>query len=303
MVMRATRNWLVVVLVMMFGGSFASAGISINNLIVSMLDPSIDSVILEEDDDATYIIDRNGNGILDVGDDFGGMIVVQSLRRAFPPGATVPIGVTTPYNELTGEYLLRVTSVVGGPGAWQFTFGPNPAFESLYGAGAVMRLFDDPAQDVNFNAAGGNAGAIATATNGTLWALLGIDVSTPAVTFWQIQSKFNNITTMINQPTQGVGSAFANGAFSLNILPVGAEVEQLAIVTNYLGSDLTGTYALFGMDSNPLTPGLQRALTNFDLVSDADMSTIIAPEGFIPEPGTLSLLAAAGILAMRRKRA
>ena len=221
-----------------------------------------------------------------------GMIDIQAIKRAFPPGSTVPIGGVSGNDELTGEYLIRATgkTAVGG-GAYLSTFG------AIWSGGAMIRLYQDAANDVDFNAAGGNTAAIATATNGVLWAELGD--TAPGVTFWTVTFATDVITSLIDAPAEGVALLpIGTGDFALNLIPQGALAEVLPILPGSYGTDFSGTVTYYGMDALPGTPGLQRALDNFDIVSDADISFIL-----VPEPASASLLAAAGMLLARRRRA
>src|SRR5262245_33117314 len=95
------------------------------------------------DEDREYLIDRNfpasPKGQLDVGDSLRATFNMNTLNSG---GAN--LGGATPNNEWTGiaQAIIKAKVPLGG-GFFQFTLAPDPAFEAIYGKGALIVFFED----------------------------------------------------------------------------------------------------------------------------------------------------------------
>jgi hypothetical protein len=121
--------------------------------VISLVDNGVNTI---SDENREYLIDNDfadplgtGFGIvgqIDVGDSFRGAINFNTLNSV---GAN--LGGLTGNNELTGVFQAMVSAITIIPVGLSFItiidFVPDPAFEAIYGTGAVLALFDDPAND------------------------------------------------------------------------------------------------------------------------------------------------------------
>lgn len=248
--------------------------------------------LLFSDNSAEYLIDRNGNGLLDVGDSLRGILSIDNVTGS---GPQIAIGTGTIYNELTGIFQVEVTSKVVNGSRFDFTFGFDASFNQ--GAGVVGVLFDDAAQDfARSNCGGVNdfAACEATATGGSLWATLGIG----ADGFWSASNAVDN-------PSLGGGRPLATplGSFSMGLDFItnntGFDWNQVACAdtTNLTlhSVDVCGQGGLLATGRN-LNGG---ANTPYDIFDNVDFTM-----NRVPEPGSLALVAAAilGFGAVRRSK-
>lgn len=157
-----------------FGVSLALALMSGSASALSLYEYSY----MEDDNIDTMSFDANGNGKLDAGDrltallDFGK--IIEQTSTGAPTGNSY---VLDPSKELTGISEVEVASVTAlGFGSFYIAFKPYAAFEAMYGAGAMVALFEDaPGSDLNVATDCLSVAACsADATDGALWAVLGL---------------------------------------------------------------------------------------------------------------------------------
>jgi hypothetical protein len=163
-------------LVLAMGTAMALTGVGSASALTLYGDPSFTGF---EDDNIDYFsLDNNQNGILDVGDqltavlDFGRIYELDSNET--------PTGATYDPAEFTGYSVIEVTGKTAlGGGVFRINFGPAASFEAIYGTGAMVAFFEDPANNIGGGAgipAGCTsvAGCLASAIDGTLWATFGL---------------------------------------------------------------------------------------------------------------------------------
>jgi hypothetical protein len=198
------------------------------------------------DENREYLIDNVATipGQIDIGDSIRGMVSINTINDV-----SANIGGATGNDELTGVFQQIVTNKVNlGGGIVQFTFGPDPAFEAVHGAGAIIALYTDPSNNVagDFTDAGApSAGPddgtaartvppssadvssglyvteeafIATATDGALWAVLGF-AGLAGEGFSGLSTGGDNILTAF---TFTSGTSFVSNNLGLNLLSIGA---------------------------------------------------------------------------------
>lgn len=267
----------------------AAQAASVNELILQ----EGPGIVLLEDDDATYAIDRNQNGFLDVGDSLRGMIRIQRIEET-------NIGQNTGQPELTAVYQVRVTEKIRSGDQFAFTFGADEDFGEFSAdredyadvySNPLVAIYEDQSPDVTLTNAATPEDAIATATNGSLWAVLTLDGDG---TFWRTTADTDDLSLAASAPAEGqpatgaLGSPFAEGAFALNrIVGAGLSDSLIFLPLPESGTDFSGTFALYGQQ--PL----------FGISSDADIRINVIP---LPAAvwGGMTLLA--GVVAYRRRR-
>jgi len=244
------------------------------------------------DNSAEYLIDRNGNGLLDVGDSLRGMFSIDNITG--PSGVQVQIGGVTQYDELTGLFQTVVLSktATSNPNLFNYTFG----FDSSFGQGANVLgvLYDDPANNFARIGCTSIANCEATAIGGSVWATVGFGASG----FWSAANAAEN---------PGLGAILPYST------PLGTYGMGLDFITNNSGFQWnkvscvdTTTFALYSVDvcaqGGILATGrLTSAATNtpYDVFDNVDFTM-----NRVPEPGSMALvgLALLGLAAVRRNR-
>jgi hypothetical protein len=290
---------------------------SINSVILSQL-VTTPQVLLLEDNDRSYVVfdaleapPAGGPaiiaGTLSVGDKLRGIIEIQKV------GAT-NIGKLTGNSELTAVFDIVVTGKFqpGGPGT-QFTwlFGPDPLFGTYAGdspaltaavgagnpGGAMVAFFEDT-PDVVFDSgvagsgapAVGNETLISTASDGSLWALLGSGLWATSSQAVIIPGGLHSDALFLpagaeSTPAEGetgllgpfiYTGPFSTGQFILPVIPVGAVGESVLAG----GMPVSSTFSLFGKDADASTLGVlpgEFAFNNFNFSSDADVRIFAVP--------------------------
>lgn len=241
-----------------------------------------------EDDNMEYVVDAQGNiktsGSLAVGDTLWAVVkfnqILNTDNSTFSTFPGAPSG-----RELTGLSALTIVDITGGVA----TFGPNAAFASTYGPGALAALFTQNPGDFTLGCAS-VATCTTAATNGTPWMTVGL---ADADDFW-IAGGANpfSITTDLSVVAITNGAtkvAVANYALSVLTNNTGYTFkDQNSPLSTLLGLGGDGKAQIVG--SGDVLGG--DGLTNgFIARSDFDFSFSV------PLPGTAALLGL-GMLGM-----
>jgi hypothetical protein len=128
--------------------------------------------------DFENLVDNDHNGVISPGDELRGIFTIQNSQNSSASQIRTPSGF-----ELTGAFDALVSRVAptGGSDAL-FEFVPTSgagSFAATYGAGAMIAVFNDTSPD--FTAAGTVASTTASATDGSLYLVLGAN---PANGVW-----------------------------------------------------------------------------------------------------------------------
>jgi hypothetical protein len=146
-------------------GLALAMGSNVSNAAITLF-----SNTLVEDDDLDWLsLDANGDGKLDLGDRLEAILDFGQIA-SIPPGSAYDPSELTGYTEIE---VIGKTLLFGS--TFKIDFGPSAAFTAIYGAGAMIALFDDPADNLNLVASCLDvAGCKTDATNGNPWAVLGL---------------------------------------------------------------------------------------------------------------------------------
>jgi hypothetical protein len=221
--------------------------------------------------------DVNGNGVVDAGDFFDGIILVTSITNA---SGTVDLSSQLATRELTGHF--RFTVIGGSSLAGHFEFGLTAAdFFQLYVGTGPTKNWDPTAAD-----------AVARATDGDLWAAV-----LPGVFFESVNDRLPNGATLnrawMNLTTNNTGYDFTPEPFP-----------------TLLGLDPTHTYLGEMKGDNVVQAFFENSVAGPSTVPGFTFSIFgsVFVEANIPEPSTLALtglglLSLLGYAWRRQKRA
>lgn len=254
--------------------------------------------VLFSDNSAETWLDNNGNGVLDEGDALRGIFKIDNITGS--SGVQVAIGAGSSYNELTGIFQTIVTGrtfLFSTPAGnfYNYSFGVDPLFD-VGNTGVVGRLYEDAGNNFARIGCGTLANCEATATDGSLWAELGLGAGPNG--FWSAANANENpgigSFLPLNSPlgTFGMGLDFItnNSGFMWN------KVACLDTTTGVVGFvDVCGQGGILA-SGNGLPGGVNSPYGIFDNV---DFTA-----NRVPEPGSLALIALGllGVGAVSRKR-
>lgn len=259
-------------------------------------------------------VDTNGNSELDVGDTLRGIFDIGTIEDQTGGGGTNNLAANGV--ELSALFEIEVATRVFSNGidataGYDFTFVPHAAFEGVYGAGAMIALFEDVGSEFNRNI---NTGAIAAdiaamellVTNGSLVMTWGIPAAASpdfdADNFWGAFGAPADPSAALGVP---LGTEIGEFNLGLSILPGSlfySHVLQIAggcaVLPGGCGGD--GLVDVNGSGGIKGTLGPFGRVSSYDVFNNVDFTLVP-----IPEPTTFGLmglgLAGLGFVARRRR--
>lgn len=277
---------------------------------------------LASDNLAEYVIDANGTPTLvDTNDVFRGLFTIETIEDlSGGTGGSNDIGGTSGVNEFTGIFEIEViSSIINPDGSANITYGPTAAFQSIYGPGAMVALYEDATPDFSRTLSGGTlddgdpglTGAdigigpfaeeealLSTASDGILRMVLGYagdgDEIWATVTNPGVGNDIS-IARLINPPSSGGTnyiqlSILAETFVSTEFGQVGAGIAGFGPGDGLI--DINGEASLLGI-----------AGTNTPFDAFGDVNFTFRPE-IVPEPTTMLLLGSGlvGLGAVGRRK-
>ena len=254
----------------------------------------LDTLNQLSDNSAEFLnLNPGGGTILDVGDTLRGIFDVETVEDiGGGGGGTNSIG-SGAVNELTGlfETEVKTKTSIGG-GLFNFTFGPTAAFEAIFGVGALVAWFEDPAQD--FNRVTSIAAGEASATGGTHVATTGFGLD--ADEFWSASGAPDDVSL-----AGGVPAPFNAGSFAIQMSVLSGTL--FASIDQVTGINAGGDGEIDIIASGSIL-GIGGVSTGFDVFDNVDF--VFQPASPVAEPATIGLLGAGliglGATALRRRR-
>jgi len=219
------------------------------------------------------------NTTVDVGDRLTGILELQTTEQS---GVTRNLGGSSGNSEFSGIFditvLAKIAPVLPG-GTYTFIFGPSASFQSTYGAGAMVALFEDTTPDFQRETGGAVttvSDAVTLASNGTLVATLGFN---SASNFWVASSITDDISVIGSTPAPGNGGSFNSG---LNFLTVAAGFQFDPVACR---NAINGTIVQVGTCGSGSLLGTGGVNTPFDSFDDVNFVV-----NRVAEPATLALI-------------
>lgn len=249
-----------------------------------------------EDDNIDYLsFDADGDGSLDVGDRLTALVDFNKLAEFTSTGA--PTGNFQDLNEFTGITEIEVTSLTatGNPNQFRIEFGPSASFEATYGTGAMLALYNDVGGNLNVSTnCLSVAGCQAEATDGSLWAVFGLD-SDVDTEWFAIGNP--NVGAL---DTAAATTKVAAANFALNVIANYTTYDFLNVACDPLaGLACAGDKLVALSGSADIIGGA--GLDENHLRSDSDILVRVSP---VPEPGSVALLGLGltGLALARRRK-
>jgi hypothetical protein len=229
------------------------------------------------DNSAENLIKGTGNSgtILEIGDVLHGIFFIQDIS-----GTSIQSG--SPYDELSGVFEAKVLSAGGGPGNYNWTFGPNAgsAFTNTYGANAMIAYFTDPIHEYTRETNSGQTAAQleALVTDGSLLWVAGI---ADTDNFWRARADTNDTSA----PGIPANTAFGQYQWGLDLLANNSGLQFNQVSCFNASTGLITQVDQCG-NGQVLTPAPASGFTTPYAVWDDQNITM----NRIPEPASLALL-------------
>lgn len=244
------------------------------------------------DNSGEYLIDRDGNGTLDVGDSLRGTFDIQTIE-GLSSGNESRVGANG-NNELAGIFEAEVIAKVdsgdvdaAGNTLYNYLFGPSASFAAEFSlpAGAMIIAFDDPT--VDYNRLGTIANAEATATDGTQVLVVGFAGDGDEI--WSAQGPDNpSVVGRTVTPATALGTF----NYQLSVLSEGfADVDFTeAVPVSQPGMGIGPQNGLVEFNGSGSILGTFGTSSEYDVFNNIDAIVNVVEATQVPEPNTLAML-------------